>query len=205
MRWRETQGKPFASRVAARSVAFESRIWCGSGRAVGGRSSRPQVSTATRGRVWTSKRVLPTAAATAKCAGSNQVPTGNSSSPACASSPCWRIFAPGLIGPRISTSRSPTGRASSMMATLSAPMGTLAPVKMRTHSPAPIRHLGSVPAGTSPVTRSTVCPGPKSLARTAKPSMAERADAGKSRSAPNDSASTWPRDASRSHSDGAVA
>ena len=133
-------------------------------------------------------------------------PRSTTTSPAHASSPAARTFAPGFAGAENATVEpglpSPASTATiSYFTTASASSGSGAPVMMRTHSPGAMAPENTSPAPISAMTlsatgASSVAPAISS-ARRAKPSMAECAKGAMSMSLVRSAAATRPTTSSR--------
>ena len=130
----------------------------------------------------------PAAATAARRAGVSLTPANATESPAATSPPRGRTCAPGSNDCEMSTVFS-TWTTSSMGTTASAPSGTTAPVEMAAAQPSSSRPSKGRPAADSPTIRSVAG---RSAARTAKPSIAELANGGRSTRALTSSAATRP-------------
>ena len=119
-----------------------------------------------RGARRTCKLAWPAAAARVIAEASSRRPARSSVSPWRKSPPARRMLAPRLAASR-TLSVSPLRSVSSWMTTQSAPLGTAAPVKMRTASPGPTSPANGPPALDSPMTVSAAGTLATSAARTA--------------------------------------
>ena len=177
---------PARAACAASAVALESRIWPGPRGRPGGTSSSPVTRTATRGRAPQLTRSRPSEASTATSAGPSSVPAASTSSPLRTSSPARRTFAPAAVSGTCTRPSDSATRSTGI--TASAPSGIWAPVEMRMASPRPSDREAGRPARDSPTTASSAA-GP---ATTAKPSIADASNGGRSWGLAMSSASTRP-------------